>query len=78
MISKQTISNAAEIQRAFQEARPFRNAQIDNFLEPEICEQLLRDFPSFDKKKAIDELGNVGGKAVIEDVRSISPFYSRF
>ena len=78
MINEQTISNAAEIQRAFQQARPFRYVQIDNFLKPEICEQLLRDFPSFDKKKAIDELGNVGGKAVIEDVRSISQFYSSF
>src|SRR5690349_6507612 len=78
MINEQTIRNAAEIQRAFQEARPFRYVQIDHFLKPEVCEQLLRDFPSFDKKKAIDELGEVGGKAVIENVRSISPFYSSF
>ena len=78
MINEQTIRNAAEIRRAFQEARPFRHVQIDNFLEPEICEQLLREFPSFDKQKAINELGHVGGKAVIENVRSISPFYSSF
>ena len=78
MINEQTIRNAGEIQRAFQEARPFRHVQIDNFLEPNVCEQLLQDFPSFDKQKAINELGEVGGKAVIENVRSISPFYSSF
>jgi Rps23 Pro-64 3,4-dihydroxylase Tpa1-like proline 4-hydroxylase len=78
MISEQTIRNSPEIQRAFQEARPFRHVQIDNFLELEVCEQLLRDFPSFDKKKAINELGHVGGKAVIENVSSISPFYASF
>jgi len=78
MINEQTIRNSTAIQRAFQEARPFRHVQIDNFLEPDICEQLLRDFPSFDKNKAMDEVGNVGGKAVTEDVRSISPFYSSF
>jgi Rps23 Pro-64 3,4-dihydroxylase Tpa1-like proline 4-hydroxylase len=78
MINEQTIRNAGEIQRAFQEALPFRHVQIDNFLEPEVCEQLLQDFPSFDKQKAINELGHVGGKAVIENVKSISPFYSSF
>ena len=78
MINEQTIRNTAEIRRNFQEARPFRHVEIDNFLDPEVCEGLLRDFPSFDKKKAIDELGNVGGKAVIENVKSISPLYSSF
>ena len=78
MINEQIIENAPDIRHAFQSALPFRHVQIDNFLDPEICEGLLRDFPSFDKKKAIDELGHVGGKAVIENVKSISPFYSSF
>ncbi len=78
MINAQTIANAADIRRAFESALPFRHVQIDNFLEPEICEGLLRDFPSFDKEKAKNELGYVGGKAVTENVSSISPFYSKF
>src|SRR6266478_1637284 len=41
MINEQTVRNAFEIQRAFQRAHPFRHVQIDNFLEPEICERLL-------------------------------------
>jgi hypothetical protein len=78
MINEQVIDNALEIQHAFQSARPFRYVEIDNFLEPEICERLLQDFPSFDKKKAVTELGRIGRKAVIENVSSISPFYSTF
>jgi len=76
MINEQIIDKAPDIRHAFQSALPFRHVQIDNFLDPEICEGLLRDFPSFDKKKAINELGHVGGKAVIENVKSISPLYS--
>ncbi len=78
MINKQVIQNANEIQRAFQSARPFRHVQIDNFLEPEVCDALLQDFPSFDIRKATNEMGQVGGKAVIENVSSVSPFYSKF
>jgi hypothetical protein len=78
MINEQIIDKAPDIRHAFQSALPFRHVQIDNFLEPEICERLLRDFPTFDKKKAINELGHVGRKAVIENVSSISPFYSTF
>jgi Rps23 Pro-64 3,4-dihydroxylase Tpa1-like proline 4-hydroxylase len=78
MINKQIIDNALEIQHSFQSARPFRHVQIDNFLELEICERLFGDFPTFDKKKAINELGHVGRKAVTENVSSISPFYSTF
>jgi Rps23 Pro-64 3,4-dihydroxylase Tpa1-like proline 4-hydroxylase len=76
--NKQVIQNAAEIRRAFQEARPFRHVQIDDFLEPEVCDALLRDFPSFDTKKATNEMGHVGGKTAIENVGSVSPFYSKF
>src|SRR5262249_47262228 len=32
----------------------------------------------FDKKKALNELGHVGGKAVVENVRDVSPFYTKF
>jgi len=78
VINKQVIQKAVEICRAFQEARPFRHVEIDDFLESEVCDALVRDFPSFDTKKATNEIGRVGGKAVIENVASVSPFYSRF
>ena len=78
MINPEVLNRSGEIQKSFREALPFRHVAIDGFLQPEIGESLLRDFPSFDPGKAIDELGKVGGKAVFEKVADISPFYNQF
>src|SRR5437868_8112091 len=78
MINEQGREKATKIQRSFQSALPFRHVQIDNFLKPDVCEALLRDFPSFDREKAVNELGHVGGKAVVENVRAISSSYASF
>jgi hypothetical protein len=78
MTDKQVLLNAPAIQREFQSAVPFHHVKIDNFLQSEIAEVLLRDFPSFDKQKALNELGQLGGKAVVENVRDVSPFYASF
>ena len=78
MIHPDVIRRAAEIQRAFQQARPFRHVAIDNFLVPDNCESLLRDFPAFDEKRATNELGRIGRKAVVERVSDISAFYGAF
>src|ERR1700694_4121699 len=78
MIHPDVIRRAAEIQRAFQQAKPFRYVAIDNFLSSDNCESLLRDFPVFDEKRATNELGLTGRKAVVERVLDISPFYKAF
>ncbi len=78
MINAVVVANALEIQHEFQEAKPFRYAMIENFLDTEVCENLLRDFPSFDKKYALNEMGEVGGKAVVERVQDVSEPYKRF
>src|ERR1700676_1369202 len=78
MIHSDVIGRAPEIQRAFQQAKPFRHVEIDNFLLSDHCESLLRDFPVFDEKRATNELGQIGRKAVVEHVSDISPFYKAF
>jgi hypothetical protein len=78
MIRGQVHTDALDIQHRFQDTQPFRHVAIDGFLEPETCEALLRDFPRFDERKAINELGEVGRKAVVESVAHVSPFYSSF
>jgi hypothetical protein len=78
MIHPDVIRRAPEIQRAFQQAKPFRHVAIDNFLVSDNCESLLRDFPVFDEKRATNELGLIGRKAVVERVSNISPFYGAF
>ena len=78
MINPAIAKNALEIQHQFQSARPFKYVVIDDFLQPENAAALLRDFPSFDKKYALNEHGEVGLKAVVTGVSSISPFYGAF
>src|SRR5450631_831809 len=78
MIHPDILTRAAEIQREFLQAKPFRHVAIDNFLLPDKCESLLRDFPAFDKKGATNELGLIGRKAVVEHASQISRFYKTF
>jgi hypothetical protein len=40
-----------------------------------LCGQLLADFPRFEDRHALNEMGEVGGKAVRMDVRDISDAY---
>lgn len=64
------------LKEQFSSARPFKHLSIDNFLIPSVAEGLLAEFPSFDSKKAIDELGNSSGKVTREDVRNLGPTFS--
>jgi hypothetical protein len=76
-----TMIDAGVLHRAdgyaieFQRARPFRHIAIDNFLDHRLCERLLADFPGFESRHALNEMGEVGGKAVRMDVRDISDAY---
>lgn len=76
MLSKAVSENADKIRSQFQNAAPFRHACIEDFLEGEIAEAALRDFPAFNKQAAVNEFGEVGGKAVKTELKSISPFYA--
>jgi hypothetical protein len=78
MINPDILSRSNEILKSFQAAHPFRHVAIDGFLQSDAGESLLRDFPSFDPTKAVNEMGEVGGKAVFEKVADISPFYRQF
>lgn len=78
MITDEVHRRAADIQRDFRDAQPFRHVVIENFLNEDVCEALLRDFPAFDEKYAINEHGTVGRKAVVERVSAISAPYRAF
>ncbi|HEV2978983.1 MAG TPA: 2OG-Fe(II) oxygenase [Casimicrobiaceae bacterium] len=78
MIHPDVIGRSAEIQLEFQQAKPFRHVVIDGFLLSDNCESLLRDFPAFDEKRATNELGLIGRKAVVEYVSDISQSYRTF
>lgn len=75
IISTQVISQQNHLHLSFANAKPFRHVIIDNCFETGFCERLLQEFPDFDTRKAINEMGQVGGKAVNMAVREISNTY---
>ncbi|MEQ1883570.1 MAG: 2OG-Fe(II) oxygenase [Bryobacteraceae bacterium] len=76
-ISAKVLAEADHYRQAFVSAKPFKHWMIDDFFEPAFAEQLLEQFPSFDPKLALNELGEVRGKAVNTRIREISPAYQR-
>ena len=74
-ISERIVAQADEFREAFLGATPFRHGMMENFFEPAFAERLLREFPSFDPKLAMNEMGELGGKAVNTKIREISPAY---
>lgn len=81
MIKKLVNSNVYlsgnELQQQFENARPFRHLVIDNFLDDDFARSLLADFPTFDEKLAINENGEVGAKAVHENITHLGPAWQR-
>ncbi len=74
-VNPAVLQRADEIGRQFVAAQSFRHVVIADFLERSLCERLLADFPGFENRHALNEMGEVGGKAVRMDVRDISDSY---
>lgn len=75
MISPNVLRNVFTYQDEFISAKPFRYVVIDDFFETNIAEQMLADFPVFQEERALNEMGEVGGKAVEENIADISTAY---
>lgn len=75
LIDPGVLSHANDYARQFAEARPFRYVKIADFLDRALCGRLCADFPGFEERHALNEMGEVGGKAVRMDVREISDAY---
>ena len=77
MISAATRASETRLAEQFQAARPFRHLVADGFLEPAFAQQLLAGFPPFEAKRALNEAGEVGRKAVVERIRSLGGAYQQ-
>ena len=77
LISAEVLARKDAIRDAFQGAKPFKHACIEDFFPQAYAEELLREFPPFDPQAAINEFGKVGGKAVKTGLRSIGPAYDK-
>ena len=69
---------AAELQRRFAAAQPFRHVVIENFLDQAFCGELMAQFPAFDSAHALNERGEAGRKSAIPDLTRLGPAFVRF
>jgi len=63
------------LREEFRAAAPFHFVVIDGFLDPQLCQRILQDFPRFEDRYALNEMGQVGGKAVRTSVRDVAESY---
>lgn len=75
MINPNVLGNIVSYRAEFVSAWPFRHVVIDDFFETNIAEQMLADFPAFQNERALNEMGEVGSKAVVENIEDISTPY---
>lgn len=68
----------SELRRRFRTAQPFPHLILDEFLDPVWCKELIDTFPEFDPTQAVNEMGDVGRKAVFPDLPSLGSAYRRF
>jgi len=77
VVNPQVRQNQDEYARQFAVGMPFRYVVIEDFFEPGFCAEIVRQFPSFDEKGAINENGEIGGKSTQERVRSLGSAFCR-
>ena len=75
MINPEIVASSGQLAAGYQAAQPFRHLVADDFLDAGFAQALLAQFPAFDDKRALNEAGEVGRKAVVERVRSLGGAY---
>ncbi|MEO7325557.1 MAG: 2OG-Fe(II) oxygenase [Dokdonella sp.] len=55
---------------------PFRHVVMDDFLVADYAQQLLQDFPPFERGNARNEAGEPGGKSTVERIRQLGTPYA--
>ncbi|MGB5487395.1 MAG: 2OG-Fe(II) oxygenase, partial [Lysobacterales bacterium] len=71
LINQSVKTNRAELNKEFVSAEPFRHITIDNFLDMDFARALLDAFPAFEEELAVNENGEVGGKAVHQKIATL-------
>ena len=77
LIHPLVTGRAGQLRREFDSAAPFRHLVIDEFLTEDTCRELMEEFPAFDREHARNEMGDVGGKAVFQNLTELGPAYAR-
>ena len=77
MLGISITSSLDELSSRFMDGSPYRHVCIDGFFDDQVVQQILRDFPAFDRTGKNNEFGVVGPKAVHETLSEVSPFYQQ-
>ena len=75
-INSTVIDARTQLFEKFASAEPFPHIVIDDFLTERLARQLLAEFPRFDPVQARAETGQIGRKAVVENMGEISPAFA--
>ncbi|MEM7050543.1 MAG: 2OG-Fe(II) oxygenase [Acidobacteriota bacterium] len=76
VINPEVVARRDQYRQAFRSAPYFPHVKIESFFTDEACRRLMREFPSFRREDAVNELGEVGKKAWREQVRELGSSYS--
>lgn len=76
MLAADFDQRVAALAAAFQRRDPFRHAVIENFFDGAAAQQLLAQFPAFERGNARNEDGEIGNKSTVERIRELGPAYA--
>ncbi|TCV96118.1 Rps23 Pro-64 3,4-dihydroxylase Tpa1-like proline 4-hydroxylase [Luteibacter rhizovicinus] len=76
-VSPEVRANVDEQAKAFATASPFRHLVIDDFLDRGFVDQLLREFPAFERGNYFGEDGRPGGKSTVDSMPQLGEAYRR-
>jgi len=78
LLNPEVLNHAGEFAAEFASAKPFRHVVIESFLDPAFCQELMTEFPLFDRERARNESGEIARKAVFPNLAELGPAYARF
>jgi Rps23 Pro-64 3,4-dihydroxylase Tpa1-like proline 4-hydroxylase len=77
IVNPAVVAATDHLRQQFEQAQPFRHLLIENFFDQAFCERLLSEFPDFDTRAAMNENGEIGGKATQEKMQRLGRSYQR-
>ncbi len=78
LVHSDVRNHIEDLQRQFAAAQPFRHVVVEQFLDPQFCQELIGQFPPFAAGDARNERGEQAGKSVIGQIARIGPAFERF
>jgi hypothetical protein len=76
IISPAVLGTTQALAAQFATAQPFRHIVIDNFLDRAYVDDLLTQFPAFERGNYIGDDGRAGGKSTFDAMPRIGPAYA--